>query len=143
MRSSALPVNQDRYGLIHFDFELDNLVWREGGIGILDFDDSARYWYVADIAFALRDLFSDGANLNDPSFRGFIDGYASQCALDEAAMEQVPLFLRLSRLIQYARMSRSLDLAVGGNYPDWLVSLQAKLRGRTNAYRRSLGEKLL
>ena len=50
----ALPVDRDRYGLIHFDFELDNLYWRDQTIGMLDFDDCAHYWYAADIAFWLK-----------------------------------------------------------------------------------------
>ena len=44
---------------IHFDFELDNIVWNTDKTGIIDFDDSAFYWFVADIAFALRDLYDD------------------------------------------------------------------------------------
>ena len=31
----------------------------ENEINILDFDDCSYYWYVADIAFALRDLFEE------------------------------------------------------------------------------------
>jgi Ser/Thr protein kinase RdoA (MazF antagonist) len=139
---NQLPVDGDRYGLIHSDFELDNLVWGHSGIGILDFDDSMRCWYAADIAFALRDLFADGGvDLTNPSFLEFVQGYAAQCALDEAAIGQLPMFLRLSRLLQYARISRALDLYADGNYPDWLIGLQAKLRGRNETYQRSLGEK--
>ncbi len=43
----ALQTTADSDGLIHFDFELDNLVWRNRGIGVLDFDDCARYPYAA------------------------------------------------------------------------------------------------
>ncbi|MEP7357375.1 MAG: phosphotransferase [Anaerolineales bacterium] len=135
---SALPMDDGRLGLIHFDFDLDNLVWHAGGIGVLDFDDCARYWYAADIALALRDLFSGGVDLSHPSFRMFIEGYRSQNALEEAAIQQMPLFLRLSKLVQYGRMARALDMAEGGSYPDWLVGLEAKLRGRVEGYLMSL-----
>src|SRR3954453_12311802 len=60
----TLPVDQDTYGLIHFDFELDNLIWQGRTAQMLDFDDCTRGWYVADIAFALRDHFDAGANLH-------------------------------------------------------------------------------
>jgi Ser/Thr protein kinase RdoA (MazF antagonist) len=135
---TALPVDRVRYGLIHFDFELDNLIWNGHHIGILDFDDCAHYWYAADIAFAVRDLFVDGADLGNGSFRELIQGYSAICPLDEASIAQVPLFLRLSRLIQYARMARSLDLAEDGTYPDWLEALQGNLRSRMAAYLGSL-----
>jgi Ser/Thr protein kinase RdoA (MazF antagonist) len=134
----ALPVDREGFGLIHYDFELDNLVWGENGIGILDFDDCVHHWYAADIAFALRDLFANGRGLDDPSFRAFMDGYASQCLLDEASIQQVPLFLRFSKLVQYARMARSLDLEAVGSYPDWLRGLEGKLRSRMTAYAVSL-----
>jgi len=39
---SALPITQETYGLIHGDFELDNLVWREAAASVLDFDDCSR-----------------------------------------------------------------------------------------------------
>jgi len=70
----ALPASPATSGLIHFDFELDNLVWRGEAVGILDFDDCAHYWYAADIAFALRDLFDGGADLDHRSFREFVGG---------------------------------------------------------------------
>jgi Ser/Thr protein kinase RdoA (MazF antagonist) len=36
---SALPVTETNYGLIHGDFELDNLFWQDDTIAMLDFDD--------------------------------------------------------------------------------------------------------
>jgi Ser/Thr protein kinase RdoA (MazF antagonist) len=44
--TKGLSMTQDNYGLIHYDFELDNIVWNEHGASILDFDDCACYWYV-------------------------------------------------------------------------------------------------
>lgn len=55
--AESLEVTNDHFGLIHFDFELDNQRWEDGQIGMLDFDDCVNHWYAADIAFALRDLF--------------------------------------------------------------------------------------
>src|SRR5436853_441693 len=48
---AALPASQQTFGLIHYDFELDNLIWDDQRVGIVDFDDCAGYWFVADIAF--------------------------------------------------------------------------------------------
>jgi len=47
----------------------------------------------------------------------------------------VPLFLRFSGLLQYARMVRATDLADGTDYPDWLVGLNRKLLQRMTDYR--------
>ena len=40
-RLSSMVKSQNTYGLIHYDFELDNLMWEDDRIGILDFDDCA------------------------------------------------------------------------------------------------------
>lgn len=59
---NCLPTDDGVFGLIHYDFELDNIIWDSNIPGIIDFDDCAFYWYAADIAFTLRDLFDDRAD---------------------------------------------------------------------------------
>lgn len=135
---AALPVDRDTFGPIHFDFELDNLVWHDRGVGILDFDDCARCWYVADIAFALRDLFDGGAGVDDASVRAFLDGYADACTLDQAQLALLPTFSRLARLLAYARTARALDLPPEPAHPEWLGGLTATLRERMEGYRTAL-----
>ncbi len=134
----ALPLAADNHGPIHGDFELDNLVWGDGTIGILDFDDRARSWYAADVAFALRDLFDAGAGLADARVRGFVRGYREHGRLDDEMLSQVPTFLRLAGLLEYARIARSLDLPVVEGHPEWLQGLRQKLEGRMAAYETSL-----
>jgi Ser/Thr protein kinase RdoA (MazF antagonist) len=135
---TALPISPETYGLIHGDFELDNLIWREGSVGMLDFDDCAYLWYAADIAFALRDILDAGVDMRDERCGAFIEGYRSRRQLSDASLESIPLFSRLSRLFQYARMSRACDLADRVEHPQWLRDLQAKLRQRMADYRASL-----
>jgi len=73
---------EEKKGLIHFDFELDNLIWNGERNNIIDFDDAAMYGYGADTAFALRNLFegadrSPGSLLPQPAVFGpvfFISG---------------------------------------------------------------------
>jgi Ser/Thr protein kinase RdoA (MazF antagonist) len=131
----TLPVDRDTYGLIHFDFELDNLIWQGRTAQMLDFDDCSRGWYVADIAFALRDHFDAGADLLDPGVRAFLGGYAAHAPL---ADEQIPLFLRLGRLIQCARIARALDVTKAPGQPDWLNGLIDKLEDRMDGYSMTL-----
>lgn len=73
-----LPTDSGVYGLIHSDFELDDLVWQEDHIGVLDFDDHARNWYDADIAFTLIDLFEGDFDGDHPAFREFLGGYQTR-----------------------------------------------------------------
>lgn len=135
---TALPTDSATYGLIHFDLELDNLVWQGSGIGILDFDDCARYWYAADIALALRDLFEDGFDPEHPSLAEFLRGYESERPIERTLIATLPTFLRLGELLRYARLRRSLDLPSAPGHPAWLAALRDKLDRYVNAYEASL-----
>jgi Ser/Thr protein kinase RdoA (MazF antagonist) len=135
---AALPVTETNYGLIHGDFELDNLFWQDDTIALLDFDDCSYYWYVADVAFALRDLFETGVDLSNPSFRAFIRGYSEHYSLDEELISHLPTFMRLANLITYAKLVRAMDLANDQDYPEVYTSLLLKLENWIHNYKASL-----
>lgn len=135
---AALPVTATNYGLIHGDFELDNLKWQDEIIAMLDFDDCSHYWYVADIAFALRDLFERGVNLSHPSFRAFIRGYSEHASLDAELLSHLPTWMRLANLLQYAKLMRAMDLANDQDYPEWCTTLLLKLESKRQSYKASL-----
>ncbi len=137
--TNALPTGPDEMGLIHFDFESDNLCWSEQGeIGMLDFDDSARHWYVADIAYALRDLFQEGVDLAHPHFRAFVQGYEQHRPVNRELMGEIPMFLRLHRMHQFGRLVRALDLPADADLPEWLAGINTKLSATVARYRTEL-----
>jgi len=106
-----LPVEPGRFGLIHFDFELDNLLWEGNKVGIVDFDDCAYYWYEADIAFALRDLYDDrvvNIDLTSDRLQAFVQGYQMEHELPPDALARLPLFARLHNLVMCAKLYWSL-----------------------------------
>jgi Ser/Thr protein kinase RdoA (MazF antagonist) len=105
---------------------------------MLDFDDCSYSWYVADIAFALRDLFKAGVDLSNPSFRAFIRGYSEHYSLDEELISHLPTFMRLVNLIGYAKLVWAMDLAHDQDYPEWCTSLLLKLENRIQNYKASL-----
>ena len=135
---NKLPMTQNNYGLIHFDFELDNLCWQEQTIGMLDFDDCLYMWYVADIAFALRDLFKESVELQNINFLAFVRGYREQYLLDDALLSYLPLFIRFAKLLEYTKLVRSVDIPDSVAYPEWLRGLRLKLTNIMNAYKISL-----
>lgn len=137
---AALPQSGDTYGLIHYDFELDNLVWRDDSIEVLDMDDCSYLWYVADIVFALGDLFEGNIDGDDGRLLAFVMGYSEHRPVDQQLPSLVPLFRRLGDLVKYARLVRSTDLTVGPEHPEWLRELSRKLYDRASAYRASIEE---
>jgi Ser/Thr protein kinase RdoA (MazF antagonist) len=130
-----LPIDDRNYGLIHGDFELDNLFWKGTISGIADFDDAFYCWYLADVAFAL------GSVLPSPCERldSFLAGYARHCEIDAGVRALLPIFWRLAALQRYARVLRALDLSPDQEYPDWMEALRDKLVAWTDRYTRSLG----
>lgn len=135
--AKGLTANSESFGLVHYDFECDNLYWNEDKISILDFDDCACYWYVADIAYALRDLFEEGLNLENPAFKTFMTGYQSKAEIDDHLIEELPSFMRMHDLISFAKLLRSVDIPESDDHPEWLGQLRQKLVWRLDQYRQS------
>ena len=140
----ALPVTVETFGLIHFDFELDNLIWTEHGLTAIDFDDSAWYWFAADIAFALRDLVDDDvakidsiAKIDSSSeqFRAFLAGYRTAKSLTDGEIALLPMFLRLHHLISFAKLLRALEREPPIDEPAWAAALRQKLEKEVRDYR--------
>jgi Ser/Thr protein kinase RdoA (MazF antagonist) len=137
------PVNGQNFGLIHFDLEADNLIWEGLLPGIIDFDDCARNWFVADIALALRDLFGDRASrvdLQDARFVEFMHGYRSVRQIEEEELDRIPLFLRFSNYLKYAELLPIIEEESQPGEPDWLVKLRQKLVQMVAGYREEMVE---
>jgi Ser/Thr protein kinase RdoA (MazF antagonist) len=137
---STVPKTQNNYGLIHFDFELDNLIWNGDKIQMIDFDSSIEGWYVADIAFALRDLFQHEVDLSHKAFLSFIEGYRKKMDVSQQELNAIPMFLRLQNLEVFIRLQTIMDIgqSPSQNNPQWALNLLAKLEGKVNDYRTSL-----
>lgn len=125
-------------GLIHYDFELDNLHWYPNTVKIFDFDDSAVYWYGADIAYALRDLFNGKIDTNNPHYKRFMSGYASEFEVDENLNQDLHVFMKLHQLYSYPRILRSLDCEIKEDTPDWIKGLTKKLTSYAKSLRASV-----
>lgn len=137
-RLARLPVTSHDSGLIHFDFEPDNLIWKNGQVGMVDFDDCAYYWFAADIAFALRELFGDsaaGVNLQNDSAQYFIRGYRMARAIGDAELEDIPLFLGFHNLVTLARLYHAVGTDAPCEEPEWAAALRNKLWNRIAFYR--------
>jgi Ser/Thr protein kinase RdoA (MazF antagonist) len=134
----ALPVSDDTFGMIHFDLELDNILWEDEHPGVIDFDDCSYNWLAADIAFALRDLFENrpaNVNFDDERLQAFLRGYRSVRALGPEALRPLPLFLRLNNLIIFARITYSLAEGPLPGEPAWLTTLRDHLAHMLAGYR--------
>ena len=129
---SDLPTPEEEFGLIHYDCESDNLMWKDGQCGILDFDDAAYYWYVADIAYALSDFYADyidPSSLNEPGVDAFLAGYRSAKPLEDGQVSLTPTFRKVHDLVSIAKLRRTLEEGPLADEPEWTVGLRKKLEG--------------
>jgi len=86
----------ERYGLIHADVRLANLLVHAGETRVIDFDDSGFGWFLYDVATALS------FNEDHPDVPDWIDawltGYRRVGALPAEEAAEIPTFVMLRRL---------------------------------------------
>lgn len=134
---SSLPVTKDNYGLIHYDFELDNVLLNKvtNTFTAIDFDDSIYHWYVMDIVCALRDLKELEEEQAESKLNSFLKGYSLEKSLPSNLTELMPRFERYLNLYMFSRLLRAMK---NNNYTyseEWLVGLKIKLTNYCNHYR--------
>jgi Ser/Thr protein kinase RdoA (MazF antagonist) len=92
----------DRYGLIHADFRLANLLIHKGDIRVIDFDDCGLGWFLYDAGTAVS-FFE-----HKPEVPALIDawaeGYRRVRPLSKDEEAELPTFVILRRMILFAWM---------------------------------------
>jgi len=132
-----LTINQENYGLIHFDFEPDNVFYDETSqrCSVIDFDDAMVHWFVMDIVQALEAI-RDEMDLDDCSHQEtvFLKGYRSQFEIDDQLLAMRPIFRCFAGLFQYARIARAIQ-EQWEKEPVWMVELREKLKRKMDEIR--------
>lgn len=118
-----MPSSRQTYGLIHYDFQLDNIFYeaKERTFHVIDFDDAMYHWFAMDIVTALADTESEDEK------RAFLRGYRSIRSLDHELEEEFARFRRFDRLYGFARVLRSLEGSDLTDVPPWYEGLRMKL----------------
>jgi len=137
---TTLPATVDNYGLVHYDFELDNVFYNEATsrYSIIDFDDSMYHWYGLDIEQSVCSIKDElPENLHEQAVSIFLNGYRSVTDLDDSNFSYMPMFRRYVDLFGYARCLRSL-YEKWDNEPEWMLDLRKKtidsMRNRSKSF---------
>lgn len=93
---------RDRYGLIHADFRLANLLVHQGDVRVIDFDDCGLGWFLYDAATAVS-FFEDRADVPE-LMEAWKDGYRQQRVLPPADEDEIWTFILLRRMTLFAWM---------------------------------------
>ncbi|WP_373231080.1 phosphotransferase enzyme family protein [Cohnella sp.] len=126
---ASIPVNKSNFGLVHYDFEYDNVFYDDESksCNVIDFDDAMYHWYAMDIEQALdslQDYFS--SEIFNHKRQCFMDGYLTEYDIPNDFEVILPACRRFANLYGYVRILRSIA-DKWDNEPDWLINLREKL----------------
>ncbi len=124
---AGLPRDGESYGLVHYDFECDNVFFdaETGRCFAIDFDDAMYHWFAMDIGQAVDSLADDvSPELAAAREAVFLDGYASFRPLPDPKLRGV--CQRFAGLYWYARVAYALSETLPDE-PDWMTDLRARL----------------
>ena len=99
-RLEAYGQASDRFGLVHADIRLANLLVDGDDVRVIDFDDSGFAWFMYDFATTVS-FMEDHPRV--PELRGaWLEGYRSVAKLDAADEAELDTFVMLRRLLLVA-----------------------------------------
>ena len=142
---SKLPCNDQIYGLVHYDFELDNIFYDQttDTLNVIDFDDSMYHWYVLDIVQAL-DNIAEEISCEDFSLMRdcFIKGYREEFSVSDEMLSYLPAFKRFIDLYGYVRTLVATKEA-WDNEPKWMTNLRMHLTSLMEDRSRNFGQPII
>lgn len=132
----ALPLSPDTYGLLHYDFEPDNVFWNEETkcCAVIDFDDAMYGFFSMDVEQALDALTEI---TDDAGCAAFMEGYRHMRPFTEEMEAQRPLMRAFINLRSYTRLLHCLNDPVE-TMPAWMPVLIEKLNCKKNQLESSL-----
>ncbi|WP_055666191.1 phosphotransferase enzyme family protein [Desnuesiella massiliensis] len=132
---SKLPATKENFGLIHYDFEPDNVFYDDitKNHTPIDFDDAMYHWYAMDVEQSLDSIKEDIPEEQvESAINQFINGYRSEYDFSDDMLKLLPVFRRYADLYGYVRVLRSVE-EKWDNEPDWMVNLRVKLENLSNS----------
>lgn len=92
----------ERYGLVHADLRLANLLVQDDNVHVIDFDDCGYSWFMYDFGTAVSFIEDDP---RVPEWQqAWVEGYRSVSTLSEEDEAMLPTFVMLRRLLLVAWM---------------------------------------
>ena len=106
-RLRAFGTGPERYGLIHADLRLANLLIHEGNTRVIDFDDCGMGWHLYDLATALS--FIEDHPRKPELIASWLRGYEGVRRLGDEDRAEIPTFILLRRMALVAWIGSHAD----------------------------------
>ena len=132
-RIERFGVGPQRFGLVHADLRLANLLVAEPHLRIIDFDDCGFSWFLYDFASAIS--FIEHEPIVPDLLHAWITGYRRVAPLSAAERAEIPTFVVLRRILLMAWLASHAEIPFarqfGADYTAGTIALAEQLqRGR-------------
>jgi len=124
-----LPQNKSNFGLIHYDFELDNIFYEEASkkYSVIDFGDSIYHWYIMDIEKSLSNLKEEYPQNDYEQMKTvFLNGYKTEYQFFEENFKLFPTLRHFDDLRTYINLKDAVE-ETWDNEPEWMFNLREEL----------------
>ena len=118
-RLYTLPFTRKTFGFIHNDNHVQNILWHNGTLTIMDFDVANCHFFLNDVAVMLQGLlFGAAGGMSRPvanadlikmAVHDFMDGYEIEHHLDNFWLKQLGTFVSYRRLLLFTVMQGWLN----------------------------------
>lgn len=102
-RLDKFGTGPDRFGLVHADLRMSNLIVQNGDIVVIDFDDCGWSWFLTDLAAVIT--WNEAHAESHEVVQDWLRGYVSVAELSSEAVAEIPTFVMLRRLMITAWIS--------------------------------------
>lgn len=96
-RLTRYGTGPERFGLVHADLRMSNLMVHEGKITVIDFDDCGWSWYLADLGAVVS--FIEDTPEAQHIVEDWLDGYRRVRPIAVTDLAEIPTFVMLRRLM--------------------------------------------
>ena len=123
----ALSTGPDRFGLIHSDLHLGNIMYDGADLTIIDFDDAGYGWFAHEAAVALHPAF--GEPWFPDAREAFLEGYCSIHDMDSEEIRSIDIFLAVRSLMIVGWLNARPELPI---YEYFSVVIEAAEKAAKN-----------
>lgn len=109
-RLKTFGQSSDRFGLIHSDLRLDNILIDNDQYKVLDFDDCGFGWYLFDLAATFNSIdYESSAShslqiISSDLIKSWVEGYRKVRSLSQEEEDEIPTFILMRRLMSIGWM---------------------------------------
>jgi Ser/Thr protein kinase RdoA (MazF antagonist) len=107
-RLEGFGTGPQRFGLVHADLRLANLLVSEPHLRIIDFDDCGFSWYLYDFASAVS--FIEHEPIVPDLLQAWADGYRRVAPLSAAELAEIPTLVVLRRILLMAWLASHAEI---------------------------------